>query len=697
MVYIEFNGCIQDHGDLVAGGEGGGAVLVLHIVGQPVGVIRGLQQPGLDLVRGEPLGGEGLRRGGGVAFGSTEKGGVSGQLQGHIVGGLRDQGRDGALGLGAFDYAGGIGVVHGVHQQPAALGGLAVIVPTDVQTALIVFFKVEGGDGNGVGGDVQAGGLGHARGGDLYGVGLVVVGTLEDGDGAGNGLSLVIVVAVAADGPALYGGIRCIPANGQITVQAGDHVQIAGRDQTQYCVFDGGLAGQLGAVGGGEPEGVLLAHMQALDGYGVTGEVLHDVVLAFAGGGEHPFLRVVAADGQAHQSAALVSTQNGGHADDFRLALGGEHIGNLAGELVQAADMDLNVIQRVGTQTCEHSGLAGDLGGLGIAVGIGAGDGQQTVRDLGVQGHRQLVLASANGNAADADQVIVIVEPIGEGARRQQQDQYQRNHQRGLATAVLFHIHRGDILHYGLTDGSGTHFRIFGGLQQVLYGVQLAVQVEILLAFRGNDGEDHVVLLLRLFRGGYGAGGEADGALIQHRLTGGLGGGVLEIHADRGVGNGHGFLSKRLCGRGFLRGRCFGNGRCLRGFFRFRCGGRVHPGSVFFRNGLRFRRRFGFRGGRRDGRILRRGGLLVGGKGLAHIRGILPAVLPGGGQGAQDDGGHLLIGIPGSLKGPGGVFGDVRQYAAVVDPVEDHAQGVGVHGHVQSSHGVPGFRRAVRA
>ena len=152
--------------------------------------------------------------------------------------------------------------------------------------------------------------------------------------------------------------------------------------EAEHRISHGGLACQLGAVGSGEPKGVFLAHVHALDGDGVARKILHDVVLALTGGGEHPFLRVVAADGQVHQGAALVRAGDGGHADHLRLALRGEHIGNLPRQLVQAGNVDLDIVQGVGAQTGEYGGAAGDLGNLGRAIGIRAGDGEQAVRDL---------------------------------------------------------------------------------------------------------------------------------------------------------------------------------------------------------------------------------------------------------------------------------------------------------------------------
>ena len=255
-------------------------------------------------------------------------------------------------------------------------------------------------------------------------------------------------------------------------------------------------------------------------------------------------------DGQAQQHAALVLAGDGGHGDDLRLALGGIHIGNLAGKLVQALHIHQNVVKGIGAQPGELGLAAGDRGGQHISVCIGAGDGQQTVSHIRIQGYRQFALGAGDGNAVDGQQIEVLIEPIGKQAHADGQNQQHGDHQGCLAPAVLFHIHRGHVLHDRLADGAGPHFRVFGGLQQVLYGVQLAVQIEIVLGFRGDHREYHIVL--RLLGHGHTGRGEADGALIQNIPVRLGGGSLVKFHADGGIGNGGlgcRFLRDRQVGR----------------------------------------------------------------------------------------------------------------------------------------------------
>ena len=183
--------------------------------------------------------------------------------------------------------------------------------------------------------------------------------------------------------------------------------------------------------------------------------------------------------------------------------------------------MDLNIVQGVGAQTGEYGGAAGDLGNLGRAIGIRTGDGEQAVRNLGIQGYSELGLAAGNGNAVHGYQVIIIVEPVGEEANGHQDNQHQGNGQRGLAAAVFLHVHRGDVLHNGLSDRPGGLRGILWRFQKVFHRVQFAVQVEVVLHLGADDGEHHIVLLLGLLRrrrlfNGDTRRGEAHRPLVKH-------------------------------------------------------------------------------------------------------------------------------------------------------------------------------------
>ena len=92
---------------------------------------------------------------------------------------------------------------------------------------------------------------------------------------------------------------------------------------------------------------------------------------------------------------------------------------------------------------------------------------------------------------------------------------------------------------------------------------------------------------------------------------------------------------------------------------------------------------------------------------MAHLSGSLPAVGGLGRDGLGDDGGHVGIGADGSGDGLTGTeliqpFGllfcaGVGQKAVVVDLIQHHTQGIGVHGGVQAGIGIGNLRRSVDA
>ena len=310
-------------------------------------------------------------------------------------------------------------------------------------------------------------------------------------------------------------------------------------------------------------------------------------------------------------------------------------------------------------------------------------DGQQTVGKGGVHGDRQLVLGAGDGEGVDGLEIEIIVEPVGKEANGANQHHQDEKHQRGLAAGLVRYGDGSHILHDRLADRPGSHGGVAGslGFQNVVDFAEFTVQVEDRLGSLGGDhGEDHILLGirrrdlrvlgegevrpggLRHIRYGGGTGGKAHGGLAQHR---GLRPGGLrdrDIHPDGGV-LGHGRV--RLRPFRHLLDRCF---RC--------------------RSGLRLSRGGGLLARLADRGIPNGAQLHVGHNGLPQLCRVLPPVLRLGGTGLEDDLGHGLVGVGRSGEGPGRVIGKLRQHTAVEEPVEDHAQGIGIQGGVQGGHGI---------
>ena len=310
-------------------------------------------------------------------------------------------------------------------------------------------------------------------------------------------------------------------------------------------------------------------------------------------------------------------------------------------------------------------------------------DGQQAVGKGGVHGDHQLVLGAGDSEGVDGLEIEIIVEPVGKEANSADQHHQDEKHQRGLTAGLVRYGDGSHILHDRLADRPGSHGGVAGslGFQNVVDFAEFTVQVEDRLGSLGGDhGEDHILLGIRRrdLRGlGQGdvrpgglrhirhsgdAGGKAHGGLAQHR---GLRPGRLrgrDIHPDGGV-----------LGHGRVRLRPFRHllDRCFR-----------------YRSGLRLSRSGGLLARLADGGIPNGAQLHVGHNGLTKLCRVLPPVLRLGGAGLEDDLGHGLVGVGRSGEGPGRVIGKLRQHTAVEEPVEDHAQGIGIQGGVQGGHGV---------
>ena len=326
---------------------------------------------------------------------------------------------------------------------------------------------------------------------------------------------------------------------------------------------------------------------------------------------------------------------------------------------MEAFHLYVQTVLGTGLQVGEDSLSFHNVTADGVAVGVGAGDGQLIVGDIGVQGDGQLMHVAFHRHLVDGLQVDVAVEPEGAAAKNGQ-DQHQDQGAQPLFGLALPALRNGLFL-FGL---------LFGRL--ILRDFVVIPQVD---AFQIEVKEPFVLLFyLRL--------------------------GCFFSGSTHGGGNGNRFLCRFF-------GRSFGNFFRRSGFgfpVGFLSGGSIFSRSLFhgFGSGLGAVHALEFglqhhRSGGGDGLVGGAVALQVGCQGLAHFQRIAPAVIRLGGNGLHDDLRDLVVGVAGGGKRFLGSPVPERQLTVVVDLVQQHAQGIGIHGLIEGIHGIVDFRGGIGA
>ena len=372
-----------------------------------------------------------------------------------------------------------------------------------------------------------------------------------------------------------------------------------------------------------------------------------------------PFLRVGAADREVQHDGAILGAGDGGEAGDPGGTLGGEDVGGLTHQLMEAADIQLDAVQGIGQQVGKGRLAVHHAPGHGVAVVVHADDAELGIVYFGVHADNQLVLVALDGNAVDGLQVVFLIRP--EQSRADGSEDHQRD------------------------DGCCGLFRLLSAFLLLRFFLQALFFLRVGKGFVAVVGQRLVVLFV----------------LCEGEAVGGI---LLRFRRDRRLGN---LMGDQRVGLvhdlgnflGHLVGQKIGRVRRLRegfvlcilrdGFLRLGGGFLGSGGGLHRHHILRLCLNGGVDG---DGGVIDGIALHVGGQRLAQFFRLLPALGRVGVNGLHDDLRDLVVGIDGRRKGFVRRFALEGQAAVVVELIEDHANGVGVRRFVQRGHGVVQLR-----
>ena len=178
--------------------------------------------------------------------------------------------------------------------------------------------------------------------------------------GIRDGLPLVIaLVAVAAHIPAVHHHIAgSVPGQGNLAVAIGRYPQVIRQNQAGAHKLNGFLTAQGQGVSGIQGEGVHFADGKIgnLHRVPLEGDFLGFLPLGFIV--NRPAAGLIALHGEVQNHGTVLGAAYGGEGENIGGGIGGEHIGGFAGELMEAADIQLDGIDGAGTQVGEDGGAA---------------------------------------------------------------------------------------------------------------------------------------------------------------------------------------------------------------------------------------------------------------------------------------------------------------------------------------------------
>ena len=445
---------LQNHGK----GLSCGKAVVGAVVGDggigPVLVFRCHQQAAGNVVTGSLVPGVNRSSGTGVRLAAAKNGNIAVSLEGEVIDRTGNPGgNDGGGAIGLY-HAGQVAVVQGVHHHPAPFGSGPLELPAENQLLGIGLIDLQIGQGDGIGGNGDAGGLGHALGAHLDGVGFVGRDSGEHGLGVGHFLALVIIPAVTVDPPVFrLDACGVVPLDGQFSIQAGHNGKVTGSDGLgggelhRILTTSGGIPA---AVDHLQPEGVELSENQIVHGDGMPGEGFGIFRLSVGGVEYLPLVGLVPLHDHGKGDASVLRTHCGGESGHIGGALGGKDLRNGRGQLVQTADLYLNGIEGARGQLGKLGDSAAYILGVRIAVGVGADHAEQTFLNVGIHMNGQLAQFLFNGNAVYRLQVlrgIVHISPDAGGKQQAKEEDQEQNADGGSFLLLLFDDHR---FHMGL-------------------------------------------------------------------------------------------------------------------------------------------------------------------------------------------------------------------------------------------------------